>query len=235
MSHIIVGIASVSNRFNNLKNTLSSLYEQVDEIHIFLNNYKGKYSWMQRPKITVYESKDHGDHGDAGKFFFAGKKAGYFFTCDDDLIYPKDYVKKTIEKIEFYKREAIVTYHGRIFRMDNIKSYYRDRNELYHCLNEVKIDKDVHFGGTGVMAFHSDTCNITKEVLPLYYKNMADIHIGIYAQKNKIQIKALAHKGGWIKAQKVQRDKENIYMNHRLNDFTQTQLVNNLGGLKIWS
>lgn len=231
---IIAGIASVPNRFNALKNTIASLYNQVDELHIYLNGYKGTYSWMMQPKIAVYRSQDYGDRGDAGKFFNAEKSNGYYFSCDDDLIYPSDYVKKTIEKIELYNRKSIVSYHGRCYNRLVIKSYYKDASRLFHCLHDVRKDEGVHFGGTGVMALHTDTCTITKDILPLKFMNMADIHIGIFAQKNKIHIKVLSHKAGWIKPQNILRDRENIYMKHRLNDFTQTQLVNNLGGLKLW-
>jgi hypothetical protein len=36
------------------------------------------------------------------------KVNGYYFACDDDLIYPEDYVKIMINKIEDNKRLAIV-------------------------------------------------------------------------------------------------------------------------------
>lgn len=222
---VTIGIASIRERTHNLKVAIYSLIDQCDKINVFLNGYKGLYSWMNHTKISLFDSRQLGDYGDAGKFYDVENNKGYYFSCDDDLIYPEDYVVNTIEGIERHKRKAIVSYHGRTFN-DNIRSYYMDSANVFHCLNKVGNDKPVHFGGTGVMAFHKDTLQIDRNTLPLTHKNMADIHIGLFAQKNKIPLRVLAHEKDWIKAQKNIRN--TIYSKHRLDDRLQTELVNSI-------
>lgn len=66
----------------------------------------------QLPNVEVLQGYA-GNIQDNGKFYAVDKidKSSYVFTVDDDIIYPKDYVRRMITKVEEYGRKAVVGVH----------------------------------------------------------------------------------------------------------------------------
>lgn len=212
---IYANIASIPERKEFLIKTVKSIYNQVDVINLYLNNYK-ENPFINDPKINVV----FGDNstGDAGKFFFIDKCDGYYFTMDDDLIYPENYVKDTIENYN----DGVVTYHGRSFPNFPIRSYYNSANKRHHCMNQQLNDDIVQFGGTGVMMFHTSKVKLRYDMFK--FKNMADVFVGVYCRVNKIEIKCLKHKKDFLTYQNV--GKNTIFDKHNMADQLQTAIVN---------
>jgi len=168
---VTANIASLPSREKQLVRTVESLYNQVDKINIYLNDYSKLPDWCLDTKIRTRMSKNVGD---TGKFMF--NEVGYYFSCDDDIIYPDDYVKTLKAKI----KDNIVTIHGKVFKTP-IKTYYHGSELKIRCDQGQIGDIPVQIPGTGVMAFHTDTIRIIKKDFPR--KNMADIWVGIKAKK----------------------------------------------------
>jgi len=124
-------IATLPAREIQLARTVKSLYNQVDYINIWLNDYDKVPSWLSDSKISTQLSNNIGD---MGKFLF--KIDGYYFSCDDDIIYPPDYVKILKDRLD----GNIVTIHGKNFKTP-CKSYYHDAFDKIRCDNEAKQDK----------------------------------------------------------------------------------------------
>ena len=219
-----VGIASIPARENLLKRTIQSLIYQVDKIYVYLNNYINIPEFLKNnPKIEVSCSEDYGDRGDAGKFFAFIKHdnlKGYYFGCDDDLIYPGDYVYTMINAIENNNRKAIIGIHG-IILDDVVKDYYRNRSVIA-CLNKTTVNTFCHLLGTGAIAFHTDTIKVPEK----WNKNMADITFGMAAQKQKVPMLCINHEGDWLHYM----DPEVTIFDLQKNDCKeQTVLVNTIG------
>lgn len=195
---VYVCIASIPSRLALLIETINSLLPQVDKVYLYLNNYSANNA--DGIKNIDPEKIDYiiGDNtsGDAGKFYWGDKINGFICTCDDDIIYPPDYIETIVSGIEKYKRKSIVTFHGRIFARIPVKSYYK-WNKLFNCQNKIDSDSVVNVGGTGVMGWHSSTIKISMQDFPS--ANMADVHLSILANRNKVPIMVLAHEGAWIK------------------------------------
>jgi hypothetical protein len=191
----IAGIATVKGRRAALHDTIDSLLPQVDSIVI-----------------------SNGDViGDAVKF--SGYRPDvFFFSCDDDLIYPPDYCDKMIACYE--RTGAIVTCHGRIFSPP-ITDYYRNGTK-FHCLADVEHDVTVHCGGTGVMMIAGQLF-ITPENFK--EKNMADVWLAKLAYEQNVPIVCMAHKKGWIKHTDKFDLKETIYETHKSDCKVQTDVV----------
>jgi hypothetical protein len=166
--------------------------------------------------------------GDAFKYLNLIKVDGYYFSIDDDLIYPPTYVSDTIKRCKEFNNKKVVTYHGRNFPSFPISSYYRSASERYSCLSKVKNDVKVQFGGTGVMCFHTSLMKIPID----YFKNpnMADVWIGKYCIENNIEIICLKHDEGYMK---YIPQKTTIYNEASKSDKIQTGLVNGLFTPKI--
>ena len=119
--------------------------------------------------------------GDAGKFYFADKLKGYILTCDDDLIYPPDYVDKMIEGVKKYR--CACTLHGRDYSRPVIG--FQQAFIGYPCLGDVLNDVKVDVGGDGVMCWHTDFLKV--KFSDFKQKNMSNFIFLSYAM-NKMSL-----------------------------------------------
>lgn len=187
-------MASFKAREAALGQMVQSILPQVDRLHVYLNDYDGLPSILRHDKIAVASL---GDLGDTGKFFYVEHYVDYdddivWFTCDDDLLYPADYVDRMLKKL---KPGEVVSCHGSILRQP--ADTYRNSRTTYACLRRVKHDVRVHVVGTGVTAFHSST--IAPMVTDFPVKNMADIWFAKLLQERQIRATVIAHEAGWLK------------------------------------
>lgn len=173
-------------------------------------------------KIFWHVNTGGQDFGDAAKFLPVNEHEGYYFSFDDDLALPENYCKRMIEKLKQYNNEIIVTCHGRNFNHFPIKSYYRDYQTKYACLDRVDYDTFVQVGGSGCMAFHTDT--FKPEIREFSNGYMADLFVSLQAQKKKVPILVMAHEKGWITQQETTGG---IFEKYRNNDKVQTDFFNN--------
>lgn len=232
MDKIICGLATMVGREEALKETVISIINQVDKLIVYQNGYSEIFDFLKNEKIEVYSSINTGiDMGDAGKFYKLSEyKDHYYLSIDDDLIYPLDYVSNLLNNLKDYNNEIIVTHHGRTLRHD-AKSYYRDAKVKYKCLDDVYNYEFVHFGGTGVMAFHTSFVKLNFEYIKT--PNMADIWVGLFARENNIPILVLPHKSGWIKYSDKIDDNKTIYNTHLNNSTIQNSLIIHFDKSKI--
>lgn len=191
---VTVQIASIPDREKLLQKTIASLIDQVDQVNIMLNNYLYTPNFCYHAKIKVYHLDN--SKGDAAKFYGLKNISGYIFTCDDDLLYPKDYVKTMIFKLEEWKNEVILTNHGRIMNEKPVRNSYTDRKQAFHCLKDVFSEVILHIGGTGVMAWHSEA--FFPDIDAIDQKNMGDIWVAKFAHEQGVKIVLNSHIEGWI-------------------------------------
>ncbi len=224
---ITATMATMLGREKSLEEAVNSIINQVDELHIYMNNIDYYPPFASNSKIKLFFSKDHrGDLGDAGKFFTADRISGYHFAIDDDIIYPQNYVSTLITAIEKHKRKYVVSCHGRIFQKLPIKSYYKNHSEAFSCLRSVPNDVFAHIIGTGVLAYHTDTLKINLTLFE--YTNMADIWFSKYCNEKNIPRLILAHKKGWMKLSNKYDESGSIYTHQSINDEIQTEITNSV-------
>lgn len=235
---VTVSMAALKEREESLKETVLSLIDQVDKINIFLHGFTKVPEFLKHEKInyTFGMSKDSKEEiGDLGKFAFEVTE-GYHLTCDDDLIYPSDYVERMTEAIDEYQKKCIVSFMGTIPYTPPIGSYYRDRLK-YGLFENLVNDYEVDLPGTGVMGYHTDLIEYSKlnEYLEDQFANMADVHIGVFAKENNIPVVVRNHPSNWVKHSLKIDFKETIFEKHVNDDLSQTELINkNWGEKKVF-
>lgn len=216
---VVAGIATIPERVKQLEKAVLSLVNQVDKLNIALNNFKKVPDFLfDLPCYNIIRTNGTDEQK------FRQVEGDIYLSCDDDLIYPPDYVQTILKGIEDYP-DTILTFHGRNFHSYPVKSYYRDYSTKYRCLDRVEYDTYVQIGGTGCMAFEVDKFELSIEDFPFNF--MADIQLSIKARNKGIPIVCLAHEAGWIKYQDVE---DTIYDRFKGNDTKQTALVNSI----IW-
>ncbi len=213
---IIAQLATLPDR--DCKDTVFSLYPQVDRIVVCFNGHDKLPNWATGlRKIEPYLMDN--SLGDAAKFFEIEKKEGYLFTCDDDLIYPKTYVKDMIEAVELF--QCPVSLHGRCFDVRPIKSYYKSATRKYRCLGDLPECYNVDVGGTGVMAWRSDMLKISIADFPV--KNMADIWFAKLCHEQEVDIVCYKHEVNYLS---YTHPPVNIYDIASKDDSYQTEVIN---------
>lgn len=203
---IAASLATIPSRGASRIRTVSSIKDQVSNWYVT--------SGIEPPK-------------DACKFTpYTTKKADVWFFCDDDLIYPPDYVETSLKHLEKYPN-AVLSYHGRRMNKKPIDSYYdpKNRKQAYRCLSTVEGYHEIINGtlGTGVMFFKSGTLNISMS--DFKESNMADIWIAKLAKEQGKQMIVCPHKEGWIKYQE-QPQGSTIFDQHFFKDEIQTRIFN---------
>jgi hypothetical protein len=204
--------------------TIDSIYNQADVINIALNSHDViPDKFANDPKINCFLTDN--SIGDGFKFLKLSESDGYYFTIDDDLIYPARYADYMIESFEKYGRKYIVTLHGRTFYEYPVVSYYRSPHYNFRCLGDVETDVLVDFGGTGVMMFHTDLLKFSSEDIKL--PNMADIWVAKFAKEREIKIACINHNSWYLKYQE-EVGNNTIFDKHAYDDKLQTELTNSI-------
>lgn len=180
----VIGIATTGNRPEQLDRTLESLKGQADRIYVWDNSEDGWYDFTDNGKF---------------KFLELFEEPIYYFSCDDDIIYPPDYIETTVKNIEQY--QCIVSYHGRVLNPE-VNLYYgyghKEMRFFQHNPREYVLD----VCGTGVCGFRTDYFNPTKIYLS-NYKRMSDLVFSLEAWKQGKQIVTPEKKHLWIQPQEV--------------------------------
>lgn len=207
---VVIGIATTGDREEYLQRTIASLKDQCDEMFIYRND--------RMPE----------DYTDNAKFIFLTmfNKPIYYFSCDDDIIYPPDYVSKTIREIE--KHKCIVTYHGRILRGLN-RSYYEGHTAL-SCKHSFISTHPLDVAGTGVTAFRTDYFN-PIDIYKSEDKCMSDLVFSLEAAKQGKTIMHIGHEGGWIIPQDLPKG-TTIYEKNWQNCKRQSEIADEIWKIK---
>ena len=188
-------LATIPDRENLLKLTVESLLPQVDQLNIMLNGYEKTPSFCYKPKVQFYHLDN--SKGDAAKFYGLRNVEGYIFTCDDDLIYPPDYVETMTKMLQKNANSVILTNHGRTMQPKPVANSYTSRRASYHWKDEQPASVRLDIGGTGVMAWHS--CSFFPDYNRIDKANMADIWVAMFAQEQSVEIWLNPHRECWLK------------------------------------
>lgn len=191
----VVGMASMPSRIETLEKVIHSILPQVDEIHIFLNNFSTVPPFLYKDKIHIHRSQEHGDQRDNGKFFglnFADNDC-YYFTLDDDIYYPRGYFNLLASKLISYSNKVAVGVHGVIYA-PKPKSFF-DRI-TFNFERELLADIPVSVLGTGTTGFY------TGEIKPPFdfftATGMADLFLGAYLKENGCPAICVARPSEWL-------------------------------------
>ena len=190
---VTANIATQPKRFDFLLKMLKSIDGQFDEIRLYLNNYREVPEELK--KYTCYIGRDLTDNG---KFFWSNNRDEYYFTLDDDVIYPPDYVKKTLPLIG----NRIVTYHGR--NLFGLNQPYYDNHKVYLFYRKLSKEVKLDVGSTGFMAFNSNV--FSPHLWKSPNKKMTDLIIALEASMYGIELVCLKKESNWLKPIELYHD-----------------------------
>jgi len=189
---------------------VESLEPQVDRIWPYYN--RGRGVWPT----------------DAGKLYGLDLAAdGYYLVCDDDYIYPPDYVDTLVAAIDRHAG-AICGFAGGVLNDPPIESYYKDgRLWNRHWSEPQDCDRQVNILMTCLCGWQVGTVDIRMDecITPM----ATDIHLALAAQRQRVPMWLCRRPTGWLTYQNIPRD-HTIYWSLRDgNDSEQTALINDYG------
>ena len=198
--YVVANMATFPERMELLEKVVNSILNQVDILNIYLNNYDYIPEFLKNKKINVVLSNDAlGDIKDNGKFYFLDKvpEYCYYFTIDDDILYPSNYVNKLIEKLNFYNDKIAVGVHGIIFNT-SFNSFKESRIKNFYFENELEKDTYVSILGTGTLAFKKNVFNELK-LGDFKNKGVADLYFANFCKNNYIPMICISRDNDWLK------------------------------------
>ena len=193
---IYVNLATMPSRVDALKIVINSLYGQSNAINVYLNGFNVVPDFLDKPGINIARSQDHGDRGDAGKFYWSDKVEGYYLTVDDDIVYPPGYVKHIVNGIDARGKQIPVGLHGELFK-NQIRHWTRDRLGSQHFISELKLDTPTCVLGTGCLGYHTAGMKVKPEDFKI--PNMADVWFAILCEEQDKQKIVLRHPSNWLR------------------------------------
>jgi hypothetical protein len=187
---IYCGIASIYGRQEALRRIVGAILPQVDKLIIGLNNYGFIPKWLINPKIDVTLLDN--SLGDAAKFLYVENCDGYYVTLDDDLLPPRDYVKRLVTGVDKYN--GLVSFHGRKYPIP--VEDFKEWTGAYRCICNVNFDVDVNVIGSGCCAFNTQTMKL--KLSDFEKPNMADLYLSRVAYEQEVPMVVLQHRKGDI-------------------------------------
>jgi len=204
MDKIYANMATIPERIKHLEVVVNRILSQVDRLNVYLNNYEEIPWFLNNPKIEVVQSQDHGDRGDAGKFYWSDKVNGYYFTIDDDILYPLDYIQKLKEGLCKRGKKCAVGFHGEIYN-NKIRHWTKDRKSTHHFYYELERAAPVCILGTGCMGYHTDFIAVKPDDFKI--PNMADVWFTLLCNRQEKFRVVLEHGRGWINMLPIPEEK----------------------------
>jgi len=192
---LTVSLASIPPRQQELRSVVGSLLPQTDKVNVYLDGYKTVPRFLRHPKVEVVTSAEEPGLGDSGKFLWdiTGRVSpGVSLHCDDDILYPKDYVRTMVRRLLQFHR-ACVGVHGSILK-DGVTNYRRDRVTAHFL--ETTGDMWCHVLGTGVLAHRVGVPALYRGDFPV--ANMADVWFALAAQRQEVPMLLIRHESTWL-------------------------------------
>lgn len=214
---VTVAMASIPEREPILRAAVASVYDQADRVCVYLNGYAEVPDFLRQKKIVV----ERGDntYGDAAKFWWADETDGYYFTCDDDIVYPADYVTRMMAALARHQRSVVVGVLGRIFRDPLNTRFHGPEHVRLKTTDALEHDRRVHMLGTGTVAFCAPAIGVN--IHDFLSPNMADLWLAHFARDRHMPLMAIARPAGWLRL----LPSTGIYERTRTADDPQTRLM----------
>lgn len=186
---IVVGMATMNTRQFTINQVFESMNNQtikIDKMFVY-NNDMNIFDATDNGKFYYFETKEYQEDLESGKEV-------YFFSIDDDIVYPKTYIEDTIKAINKYN--CVVTYHGRNLTTKS-KYYYQAPHIDYQCKKEQDYSIKTDVLGTGVTAFNINY--IKPDIFNQDKKRMSDLLLSLQIAKEGKRIINLERRKDYFK------------------------------------
>ncbi|NVK57801.1 MAG: hypothetical protein HWE26_19545 [Alteromonadaceae bacterium] len=203
---IIANVATYPGRYGNRRRSIQSIATQVDVLNICLNEYSEVPDDLRDISNANYYFPEN-NLKDVGKFAFEVSENDDVFLCDDDIIYPQNYVSAMLKySLSFKDQPTILGVHGVIY-----SDYYDGRKRsgrLVHVFDKA-LDEGAYMNQLG-----TGTVFLKGRELPSYEEmrssaGFVDIRLAKISFEKNINLYCIPREAEWLK--EIQND-SSIYL-----------------------
>jgi hypothetical protein len=180
-------MATIPERREAFEKIVAALAPQVDEIYVSYNRYT---EIPDVEGVTKAQLDTENADGCNSVFRMLDDVTGFVFMCDDDILYPDDYVEKMLS---YYKPQSFIcAYTQEISNIDKLQYLDNTSSRSFTHSNQSFYQSDVI--GTGCCSFCAD------EIKPggFKYRNHRDLQLSIFALENGFNIYRIPAKMYWL-------------------------------------
>jgi hypothetical protein len=188
-------LASIPERFSNLKCSVPVLTKQCDELHIVVNKSLEYPDFLNEiDNVQVHPSLEN--RGSASRFFMTDKFDGYYLAVDDDIIYPEDYVSKMIAELQKHDDKALICVCGGTFNpYAKVPIWSTHRHRMFS--RKLKPSRRVLLPGMGTCCFLTSYFKMLPK--DFFGVNLSDISATVKAAKESVPIYSIERKDHWLR------------------------------------
>jgi hypothetical protein len=192
---IIFSLATTQNREENLESIIPNILQQCDLIYVNLVGYKKNPEILKNKRIIINIFEQAGSEI---RFFNYNNVPDdcYYFTIDDDILYPKDYTEVMINNMKLYNNENVCCVHGSNIDKSMEKDFYKKNREVYHFRKELKQNVNVMIPGVGTSCFYKK--NMKLKISDYKTKNMSDTYTACFLAEQNVKRISVKRPENWL-------------------------------------
>ncbi|MEY4323156.1 MAG: hypothetical protein RL410_937, partial [Actinomycetota bacterium] len=191
---ITIGLTSFPPREEQLKIAIKSLVDQSDCIKLYLNEYTEIPSWLSDFPTVHTSLPVYGDIKEVGKFAQLDDIEGYIATVDDDIIYPTDYIARSVLRLEQYQRKVIIGVHAVTF--NPLNPHYLSDRTVFHFKEALGSPTPGETMGSGTTTYHTSVIKFTRDDFPII--GHADLFIGKKSVNEGVPLICVDRPENWL-------------------------------------
>lgn len=220
---VVAGMATMPSRAHTFPTAFRSIIDQVDRFYLYLDGHDAvPAAAKDDPRVVPIFSRDVPSlHGD-GKFFGLTMETGrcLYLGVDDDIAYPRNYVRRMSKALAAGRGSAVVGYHGSLL-LEPFTSYARSRETIWFAgaLAEARY---VDVLGTGTVMF--DTKMLRFDVRTFPHVNMLDLYFALEAATANLALICLPRRRQYLRPLEEQQS-NSIYARLLRDDSVETALA----------
>lgn len=223
---IVAGMATMPSRIHTAPRAIASILPQVDRLWLCLDGFDSIPGFAKHPKIICEYARDHGGLKAEGKFLGLAldEQAEVYVSSDDDLLYPRDYVRRLIFLNRILPGRVAVGCHGSVFHSP-VQSYVKDRKVQRARRMQLAPWRNVDVLATnGSVHFVRDLRFDPREWT---HRNQVDLNFMEESLGRGIRFVTAARTRNWVRALEKQQQ-DSIFSALLRDDSVQTARVNDL-------
>ncbi len=188
-------MAVIPERIENVPIIISKILPQCDLLYVNLIGFSAAPDFLDHEKIIINTFMRGGSEV---RFFnyLEQEPNTYFFTVDDDILYPTDYTKRMVSAMAAYDNSAVMCVHGSIIDLTRNENFYSEARKVYSFKSYLPRERLVMLPGVGTSCFFRS--NVMIDYHDFVCENMSDVFVGVFLAKQGVDIFTIKRESDWL-------------------------------------
>lgn len=189
-------MSSLPKRKSNLELIIPKIIEKCDFIFVNLIGYSEVPKILENKKIKINFFETGGSEI---RFFDYNSipNDSYYFTIDDDILYPENYSEIMISNMKEYNNNVVCCVHGSNIDKNLTSGFYKKNRRVFHFKNSLLTNTEVMIPGVGTSCFYKGKTNINLENYKV--RNMSDTYTACFLAEQGIKRISIKRDSNWLK------------------------------------